>query len=305
MAMRQQRQVLMLLLAAAGAACDARLAAERPAPPTAPGADLSTRAAAPAAQGATVTQALPSGAERSPPPTVPPLQHQGVRYQQDLSGQEPAGSAPGGTLAAFDVASGQRLWLLCPCKPPSSTWTAPWSTPWRLRSGADAPQSGAWPTWASPPVGGTRAFITRRTVGKGSEYLLMQHAGRSGRAGCGLYEAAWERYQHHYLAINGQHSDVYPGVLQGLQRCASGLRLACLTNKPNAFARPLLAPRGWTASSSMSSAATPSHARSPTRCRCWRPAWRWARDPARTLMVGDSQQRRRAPRAPPAARWCW
>lgn len=59
-----------------------------------------------------MTQALPSGAERSPPPTVPPLQHQGVRYQQDLSGQEPAGSAPGGTLAAFDVASGQRLWLL-------------------------------------------------------------------------------------------------------------------------------------------------------------------------------------------------
>jgi len=41
-----------------------------------------------------------------------------------------------------------------------------------------------------------------------------------------LYEQAWSRYQYHYLAINGQHSTVYPGVVEGLQALrAQGLRL--------------------------------------------------------------------------------
>jgi phosphoglycolate phosphatase-like HAD superfamily hydrolase len=92
-----------------------------------------------------------------------------------------------------------------------------------------------------PPVG--RAFISR-TVGKGSEHLLTRTLAEVG-APAGLYEAAWARYQHHYLAINGRHSDVFPGVVEGLQALrAAGLRLACLTNKPNAFARPLLAMKG-------------------------------------------------------------
>ena len=85
-----------------------------------------------------------------------------------------------------------------------------------------------------PSVG--RAFITR-TVGKGSEHLLMQTLAELG-APAALYEQAWACYQHHYVLINGQHSAVYPGVVEGLQALlAAGLRLACLTHKPNAFAR--------------------------------------------------------------------
>ena len=53
-----------------------------------------------------------SSADRPPPPDVPPILHKGVRYEQDLGGNEPPGSAPGGTLAAFDATSGTRLWLL-------------------------------------------------------------------------------------------------------------------------------------------------------------------------------------------------
>jgi phosphoglycolate phosphatase len=38
---------------------------------------------------------------------------------------------------------------------------------------------------------------------------------------------------------------VYPGVLDGLRLLQSrGLKLACLTNKPTAFARPLLKAKG-------------------------------------------------------------
>ena len=60
-----------------------------------------------------------------------------------------------------------------------------------------------------------------------------------------LYPQAWQRYEHHYLAINGQFADVYPGVYEGLRALKSmGLRMACLTNKPLSFAKPLLAAKG-------------------------------------------------------------
>ena len=91
-------------------------------------------------------------------------------------------------------------------------------------------------------------------VGKGSEHLLrsvLKHVlTQAGQAPAAieieaLYPRAWERYQHHYLAINGQYARVYPGVVEGLQALQSaGLRLACLTNKPTAFALPLLRAKG-------------------------------------------------------------
>jgi phosphoglycolate phosphatase len=91
------------------------------------------------------------------------------------------------------------------------------------------------------PVG--RDFIAL-TVGKGSEHLIKRTLETVG-APAALYERAWDRYQHHYLQINGQHSAVFPGVVEGLRVLRGrGLRLACLTNKPTSFARPLLAAKG-------------------------------------------------------------
>lgn len=84
-----------------------------------------------------------------------------------------------------------------------------------------------------------RAFI-ERTVGKGSEHLIKSCLAQVG-GGPDAYDAAWQAYQRHYQRINGWHSVVYPGALEGLQRLQSaGLRLACLTNKPTAFAKRLL-----------------------------------------------------------------
>ena len=89
-----------------------------------------------------------------------------------------------------------------------------------------------------PAVG--RDFITR-TVGKGSEHLIARTLAEVG-APASLFDQAWAHYQRHYLSVNGKHSVVYPGALQGLQALRSaGQKLACLTNKPLAFARPLLA----------------------------------------------------------------
>ena len=89
----------------------------------------------------------------------------------------------------------------------------------------------------------SREFITR-TVGKGGEHLIAQSLKHVG-GDSALASVAWQRYERHYLAINGQHSQVYEGVVDGL-RClrGAGLKLACLTNKPAAFARPLLRDKG-------------------------------------------------------------
>ena len=52
-----------------------------------------------------------------------------------------------------------------------------------------------------------------------------------------LYAPAWASYQRHYLAVNGLHASLYSGVVQSVQQWhAQGLPMACLTNKPLAFA---------------------------------------------------------------------
>ena len=84
-------------------------------------------------------------------------------------------------------------------------------------------------------------------VGKGSENLMrrvlsVDYAAADVEA---QFERAMAAYQRHYLAINGDYSSVYPGVIEGLDIIRErGLRLACVTNKPISFAIPLLEKTG-------------------------------------------------------------
>lgn len=84
-------------------------------------------------------------------------------------------------------------------------------------------------------------------VGKGSEHLIRSVLALDHDAS-GVEQhinTAMHAYQRHYLDINGQHSVLYPGVLEGLTAMKEqGLRLACVTNKPIAFATPLLKQKG-------------------------------------------------------------
>jgi phosphoglycolate phosphatase len=87
-------------------------------------------------------------------------------------------------------------------------------------------------------------------VGKGSENLIATVLALDfDAAGVALrFESAMAAYQRHYLAINGDHSVLYEGVIAGLDAMkAGGLRLACVTNKPIAFTTPLLAQKGLAA----------------------------------------------------------
>jgi len=89
----------------------------------------------------------------------------------------------------------------------------------------------------------SRAFV-ERTIGRGSEHLIRSVLIEVG-AEHGRYEEAWALYQHHYAALNGAHATVFPGVIEGLEKLKqTGKPMACLTNKPGAFARELLAKKG-------------------------------------------------------------
>jgi phosphoglycolate phosphatase len=145
-----------------------------------------------------------------------------------------------------------------------------------------------------PPVG--REFIAR-TVGKGSEHLLTRTLAELG-APADLYEQAWVRYQHHYQLINGQHSAVFPGVVEGLRALrARGWKLACLTNKPTAFARALLHDKGLSEFFDFSFGGDAFDRKKPDPLPLLKTCEALGTAPARTLMVGDSSNDAQAARA--------
>ena len=147
-----------------------------------------------------------------------------------------------------------------------------------------------------PPV---QAAAVSAMVGKGSEHLIrsvLNHVGHE--ADDTLYEQAWARYQHHYLRINGQHSRVYDGVVDGLKALrAAGLRLACLTNKPREFARPLLAAKLLDGYFDQVFGGDDFARKKPDPLPLLKTCEALGTAPARTLMIGDSSNDARAARA--------
>ncbi|MDM0050939.1 phosphoglycolate phosphatase [Variovorax sp. J22R115] len=138
-------------------------------------------------------------------------------------------------------------------------------------------------------------------VGKGSEHLIhsvLQQVRATSEDDETWFERAWPRYQHHYLAINGEHAEVYAGVVQGLSALrARGLRLACLTNKPTAFARPLLASKGLTEFFDVMFGGDAFDKKKPDPLPLLKACEALGTRPARTLMLGDSSNDAKAARA--------
>ena len=139
-------------------------------------------------------------------------------------------------------------------------------------------------------------------VGKGTENLLKRVL-RLGAAGAtgeldALYDTAWRRYEQHYLAINGQHATVYPGVVAGLQQLrAQGLKLACLTNKPTSFALPLLKAKGLAGFFEQVYGGDAFERKKPDPLPLLKTCQALATVPPRTLMIGDSSNAAQAARA--------
>jgi phosphoglycolate phosphatase len=138
---------------------------------------------------------------------------------------------------------------------------------------------------ALPPL--DRAFI-ERTVGKGSEHLLRSSLAAVG-GDAAQYDAAWAHYQRHYRAVNGQHSAVYAGAIEGLHRLrAAGLTLACVTNKPRDFAVALLERKGLAVHFAQVFGGDSFERKKPDPLPLLRAAAALGSPPARTLVIGDS-----------------
>lgn len=147
-------------------------------------------------------------------------------------------------------------------------------------------------------------------IGKGSENLIKMvlelvlptqaaiNSEVSGRTFDMLYPLALASYQRHYQTINGLHSQVYSGVVEGLKALeARGLKLACLTNKPTAFARPLLKAKGLDAFFGVVFGGDAFERKKPDPLPLLKTCEALGTLPARTLMLGDSSNDAQAARS--------
>ncbi|WP_041675745.1 phosphoglycolate phosphatase [Ramlibacter tataouinensis] len=145
-----------------------------------------------------------------------------------------------------------------------------------------------------PAIG---ADAVARLVGKGSEHLIRSVLAQV-EGDPALYPAAWEAYQRHYLAINGRHSTVFPGAPQALRSLRGrGLKLACVTNKPQAFTDPLLRAKGLDRCFDAVFGGDAFARKKPDPLPLLMAARALGAQPARTLVVGDSSNDAQAGRA--------
>jgi phosphoglycolate phosphatase len=142
-----------------------------------------------------------------------------------------------------------------------------------------------------------RALI-ERSIGKGSEHLIrtvlknqlaLPEVSGNAREVEQLFAPVWERYEHHYLSINGEFSKVFPGVMEGLEHIkALGLPMACLTNKPVSFTLPLIQKKGLAPYFSQVFGGDSFERKKPDPLPLLKTCEALRSSPAQTLMVGDS-----------------
>lgn len=140
----------------------------------------------------------------------------------------------------------------------------------------------------------------KRMVGKGSEHLIRQVLAidlATHEAGQ-LFNAAMDAYQRHYLAINGNHCSLYPEVTEGLQAFRQmGLRLACVTNKPLAFAVPLMQKTGLSSYFELVYGGDSFPKKKPDPLPLLKVCQQFALPPQHVLAIGDSSNDAIAARA--------
>lgn len=167
------------------------------------------------------------------------------------------------------------------------------------------------------PMGGMSkpqlsSSVVEHMVGKGSEHLIrsvLSHLACQEEAGRPLFDAealcsealfntAFSSYQKHYSLINGQFSMVYPGVVEGLECLQkAGFKLACLTNKPLAFAQTLLKIKKLDGFFSQVFGGDSFERKKPDPLPLLKTCEALGTLPGRTLMIGDSSNDAQAARA--------
>lgn len=142
--------------------------------------------------------------------------------------------------------------------------------------------------------------LVRGYIGNGIARLVQRllTGTLDGQAEAALFEHGLTVFERHYRDTFLQRPLPFPGVVEGLARMrASGLQLACVTNKPAAFTNPLLAAVGFAERFDLVVSGDSLPARKPDPLPLLHVARRFGVAPARLLVIGDSDNDTRAARA--------
>lgn len=137
-------------------------------------------------------------------------------------------------------------------------------------------------------------------VGRGVDVLLHRvlGGGRDARAETGLHGRARHLFDVAYAASNGRRTRPYAGVVAGLEAFADlGLRLACVTNKPQAPSDAVLAQFGFDRRFEFTLGGDALPQRKPQPEPLLHAAQRLGLPAAACLMLGDSANDATAARA--------
>jgi phosphoglycolate phosphatase len=134
-------------------------------------------------------------------------------------------------------------------------------------------------------------------IGKGVPTLVRRALGDQGH----LYERALALFERYYAEVSGRASVPYPGAREGIERMRMlKLRLACVTNKPERFARRLL--EGFAFDALV--CGDEVRRKKPDPEAVLLACERLGVAPAEALFIGDSQNDVEAARGAGCAVWC-
>lgn len=140
----------------------------------------------------------------------------------------------------------------------------------------------------------------RNYVGKGIPRLVERALARDidGQVDTAALAQALSVFERFYRTVNGAHTTLYPGVLEGLEQLrAAGFPLACVTNKAGAFTLPLLESMGLAGYFAQTIAGDTLARKKPDPLQLLHACAQFGVAPEKMLMIGDSVNDVQAARA--------
>jgi phosphoglycolate phosphatase len=142
--------------------------------------------------------------------------------------------------------------------------------------------------------------LVRTFVGKGIPKLVERVLAGTidGTVDADVFQRGLAVYERCYAKVNGRHTRLYPGVIDGLERLrALGFPLGCVTNKATRFTLPLLEEKRLSAYFSVVIAGDTLSRKKPEPAPLLHACKRFGIAPREMVMIGDSLNDAQAARA--------
>jgi len=143
-----------------------------------------------------------------------------------------------------------------------------------------------------------------KMIGRGVRVLVERALAQAGGSAI-MVDHATERFEAHYARTVGTDAKLFPGALEGVRRLAShGIAMAVVTNKPRVFTELLLGRLEVAGYFKAIVAGDDGIRRKPAGDMFRAACERLGTEPARSLVLGDSDNDVAAARAAGCPVWC-